>query len=93
MTAGTEVAGVGPEVDMDRDSSEYSSSKAPETREQAEQQDDAVDSRLLPGGAEPRTPSQQGMAGLDHDAIAGGSADRGQPREGDTGTDDTTQDE
>jgi hypothetical protein len=93
MRAGTEVANIGPEVDMDRDSSEYSSSKAPETREQAEEKDDAVDSRLLPGGAEPRTPSQQGMAALDHDAVAGGSDDRPQPREGDAGTDDATPEE
>ena len=78
---------------MDRDSSEYPPNKGPETREQAEEHHDAVDSRLIPGGAEPRTPSQQGMAGLDHDAIAGGSDDRRQPREGDPGTDDTTPDE
>jgi hypothetical protein len=72
---------------MDRDSSEYSSSQAPETREKAEERDEVVDRRLIPGGAEPRTPTQQGMAGLDHDAVAGAAADVGHRRDGDTGTD------
>jgi hypothetical protein len=61
---------------MDRDSSEYSSSKAPETREPAEEKDPVVDSRLIPGGAEPRSHTQQGMAGLDLDAVPGVATDR-----------------
>jgi hypothetical protein len=76
--SGTEVAVDLAEVDMDRDSSEYSPSKAPETREHAEEQDPVVDSRLIPGGAEPRTHTQQGMAGLDPDALPGAAADSDQ---------------
>lgn len=49
----------------DDDTSEYSSTKAPETAEHAEERDPVVDSRLIPGGAEPRSDTQQGMAGLD----------------------------
>jgi hypothetical protein len=52
---------------MDRDTSEYSSTKAPETREQADGQDNVVDSRLLPGGAEPKTHSEPGMSALERD--------------------------
>jgi len=58
---------------MDRDTSEYSSPKAPETREPAEERDCVVDPRLIPGGAEPRTTTQQGMAGLDREKDSPGS--------------------
>jgi hypothetical protein len=50
---------------MDKDTSEYSSTKAPETRGEAEEKVTQPDSRLLPGGAEPKTHTPQGMAGLD----------------------------
>lgn len=73
---------------MDKDSSEYSSSKAPETRESAEERDPVVDSRLIPGGAEPRTPSQQGMAGLDRATVPNEARDSGQTRYRDTGKDE-----
>ena len=73
---------------MDKDSSEYSSSKAPETREPAEERDQAVDPRLIPGGAEPRTPSQQGMAGLDREPVPGEARDSGQTRDRKTGKDE-----
>lgn len=55
---------------MDRDTSEYSSTKAPETRPAAEQRDDTgADPRLIPGGAEPKTHGDPGMTGLDEDAV------------------------
>jgi hypothetical protein len=73
---------------MDKDSSEYSSSKAPETREFAEERDPAVDSRLIPGGAEPRTPTPQGMAGLDRETVPNEARDSGQTRYRDTGKDE-----
>ena len=50
---------------MKPDTSEYSSTKAPETRPAAQERDDVHDSRLIPGGSEPKTDSPQGMAGLD----------------------------
>lgn len=46
------------------DTSEYSSSKAPETREQADEKTSQPDDRLLPGGAL-GTPEATGMSGLD----------------------------
>ncbi|HVL68633.1 MAG TPA: hypothetical protein VM364_15330 [Vicinamibacterales bacterium] len=72
------------------DTSEYSSSKAPETREFAEERDPHVDPRLIPGGAEPRSPTQQGMAGLDRDAVPNGATDSGQTRYRDTSKDEVT---
>jgi hypothetical protein len=72
------------------DTSEYSSSKAPETREHAEERDAHVDTRLIPGGAEPRTHTDQGMAGLDRDAVPNRAADTGQTRYRDTGKDEVT---
>lgn len=47
-----------------KDTSEYSSTKAPETREPAEEKDGHRDTRLQPGGAT-GSPTAQGMAGLD----------------------------
>ena len=64
---------------MSKDTTEYSSSKAPETREPAEERDESVDSRLIPGGAEPRTPSLQGMAALDRDFVPDEARDPGRP--------------
>jgi hypothetical protein len=56
---------------MDKDTSEYSSSKAPETRAEAEEKVSQPDPRLTPGGAEPKTPTPQGMAGLERDDATG----------------------
>jgi hypothetical protein len=70
---------------MDRDTGEYSSTKAPETRKRAEEREAEVDSRLIPGGAEPRTPTQQGMAGLDRETASNFAEDSGQTRYRDTG--------
>ena len=50
-----------------KDTSEYSSTKAPETREHAEEKDEQRDTRLQPGGAT-GSPTAQGMAGLDERA-------------------------
>ena len=72
------------------DTSEYSSSKAPETREYAEEKDPVVDSRLIPGGAEPRSPTAQGMAGLDRDAVPNRATDTGQTRYRDTSLPEVT---
>ena len=75
---------------MDRDTSEYSSTKAPETREPAEERDPVVDSRLIPGGAEPRSDTQQGMAGLDRDDLPSGATTGEQPRARNTGKPEDT---
>ena len=70
---------------MDRDTSEYSSTKAPETAEHGQEKDPVVDTRLIPGGAEPRSDTQQGMAGLDRQDVPNGATDTGQTRYRDTG--------
>lgn len=75
---------------MKPDTSEYSSTKSPETREHAEERDNIVDSRLIPGGAEPRTDTPQGMAGLDRDTVPNGATDGGMTRYRDTGKDEVT---
>ena len=75
---------------MPDDTSEYSSTKAPDTREAAEERDDFADMRLIPGGAEPRTHTQQGMAGLDRDTVPNGATDSGQTRYHDTGEEEVT---
>jgi hypothetical protein len=69
---------------MPDDTSEYSPTKAPETREAAEEREDFADTRLIPGGAEPRTHSQQGMAGLDRDTVPNQATDSRQTRYRDT---------
>lgn len=55
----------------EKDTSEYSSTKAPETRREAEEKDGISDTRLIPGGAEPRTHTPQGMEGLDRADVPG----------------------
>ena len=54
---------------MTKDTAEDSASKTPPTKEHADERDEVVDTRLIPGGAEPRTHTPQGMAGLDRDAV------------------------
>ena len=49
-----------------KDTAEYSASKAPETRKQAEELETTFDSRLIPGGAH-GTRAPQGMAAIDND--------------------------
>ena len=75
---------------MPDDTSEYSSTKAPDTRDAAEERDEFSDSRLIPGGAEPRTHTQQGMAGLDRDTVPNEATDTGQTRYRDTGRERVT---
>lgn len=73
----------------DRDTSEYSSSLAPETRKHAEGRDGEVDSRLIPGGEEPASDTPQGMAELDRDQVPNAATDTKQTRYRDTGKDET----
>jgi hypothetical protein len=73
------------EVTMPKDTSEYSSSKSPETAGHAEERDNVADPRLIPGGAEPRTPSAQGMAGLERETVPDYAADTDDTRDGGTG--------
>ena len=75
---------------MKPDTSEYSATKAPETREHAEEQDPVVDARLIPGGAEPRSATPQGMAGLSRDTVPSRATDTGQTQYRDTGKDEVT---
>ena len=75
---------------MDKDTSEYSSTEAPETRAEAEQRESQPDSRLIPGGAQPRAGNDIGMPGLDRDAVPNGATDTGQTRYRDTGSDEVT---
>ena len=71
-----------------KDTAEYSSSKAPDTRKHAEERETVADSRLIPGGAH-GTPSPQGMAALDRDVPAE-TQDGPQPTPGKTGRPETT---
>ena len=48
------------------DTSDYSSTKAPDTRKEAEERQSTPDARLIPGGAH-GSHTAQGMAGLDND--------------------------
>ena len=59
-----------------KDTAEYSSSKAPETREHAEERDGVKDMRLIPGGAM-GSPTAQGMAGLHSETIANAPPETG----------------
>ena len=63
---------------MDKDTSEYSSTKAPETRAEAEERESQPDSRLIPGGAEPRATNDPGMSSLDRGTVPNGATDSGQ---------------
>lgn len=71
-----------------KDTSEYSSTKAPETREHADEKaGNMEDPRLLPGGARgSRAP--QGMDALDRDTVPSGAADPHQIDSGDNPPDD-----
>lgn len=75
---------------MDKDTSEYSSTKAPETQAEAEEKVSQPDSRLIPGGAEPRTPFEPGMAGLERENVPNGATDTGRTRYRDTAKGEVT---
>ena len=65
-----------------KDTTEYSGSKAPETRREAEEQNGLSDDRLRPGG--PRGSSADvGMSGFDRDSAVSGGESTGQERFGD----------
>ena len=67
-----------------KDTSEYSSSKAPETREHAEEKaGNYTDMRLIPGGAH-GSDKPQGIDGLDRESVPNGASDTGQTRYGDS---------
>lgn len=67
-----------------KDTSEYSSTKSPETRPAAEENDAPSADTLIPGGAT-GSPTAQGMAGLERDDVAAGEQDPKQSSYGDTG--------
>jgi hypothetical protein len=67
-----------------KDTGEYSSSKAPDTRKHAEEREgNMVDTRLIPGGAHGSN-APQGMEALDRDAVPNGATNLGQTRYGDS---------
>jgi hypothetical protein len=53
------------------DPADYSSTKAPETRQEAEERQSQDDTRLHPGGAHP-SPHDPGMSSLDRDVTPSG---------------------
>ena len=68
------------------DSSEYAPSKAPDTRQHAEERETVIDERLLPGGAQGAV-EEIGISGLDRAAIPTGADS---PRQTDFGSADKT---
>ena len=72
-----------------KDTAEYSSSKAPETRPAAEERDaEKKDSRLIPGGAH-ASPTQQGMAALHRGDLPSEARDPKLTSYGDSGRPET----
>ena len=66
-----------------KDTAEHSASKAPETRQEAEEANGPSDTRLIPGGAH-GSAFDVGMSGMDRDAAISGGRSTGQERYGDT---------
>lgn len=66
-----------------KDTTEYSGSKAPETRREAEEQNGPSDERLKPGGARGSS-ADVGMSGLDRTETVSGGVSTGQQRVGET---------
>ena len=64
-----------------KDTTEYSGSKAPETRQEAEERTGVSDARLIPGGAR-GAKQDPGMSGLDRDQAVSGGQSTGQQRSG-----------
>lgn len=71
---------VGREVGR-KDTTEYSGSKAPETRREAEEETGPSDHRLLPGGAH-GAKADVGMSGMDRDTAVSGGESTGQEEYG-----------
>jgi len=65
------------------DTSEYSSSKAPETRQEAEEKHPYSDMRLIPGGRL-GTPIQIGISAMERSDVPSGAREMGQSRYGDS---------
>ena len=74
---------------MTKDTAEYSSSKAPETRPPAEERETVRDMRLYPGGRL-ASPTEQGMVALDRSMLPGEGRDPQLSSYGDTGRPETT---
>lgn len=55
------------------DATDYSSTKAPETQNAAEQKEPSGDARLRPGGAH-GSPTDPGMSSLDHEQQPSGAS-------------------
>lgn len=66
-----------------KDTTEYSGSKAPETRREAEEETEFSDERLQPGGAR-GSKADVGMSGLDRDTAVSGGESTGQEQHGET---------
>ncbi len=65
------------------ETSDYSASKAPETRREAEERESTPDARLIPGGAN-AAPSDVGMSGMDREDVPSGAAKPDQLKAGDS---------
>lgn len=65
------------------DTSDYSASKAPETRREAEERETTPDDRLMPGGAQ-GSAADVGMSGMDRKDVPSGAAKPDQLRAGDS---------
>lgn len=71
-----------------KDTSEYSATKAPETRKEAEERESTSDPRLMPGG-EHGSPTAQGMAGLEDEGVPAGPGSSAQTRDRNSGHPET----
>jgi hypothetical protein len=65
------------------DTTDYSASKAPETRREAEERESTPDARLIPGGAH-ASPSDVGMSGMDREDVPSRAAKPEQLKAGDS---------
>ena len=65
------------------DTTDYSASKAPETRREAEERESTPDARLIPGGAN-GSPSDVGMSGMDREDVPSRAAKPDQLKAGDS---------
>ena len=65
------------------DTTDYSASKAPETRSEAEEHETTPDARLIPGGAQ-GTPADVGMSSMDREDVPSRAAKPDQLKTGDS---------
>ena len=72
-----------PPKDGKEDTSEYSASKAPETRRESEERESTPDERLTPGGVHGAA-ADVGMSGMDRKDVPSGAAKPAQLRAGDS---------